>query len=139
MSQGMPESQKTSISHITFASVVFLCCNYPEICEHIGTQCLLFTFYIGIYMELCFHPPDKSNLKVVLPVMLPDQTTVSTGLGITFCSSPAESEVRPGRLLTWCQKQTHGYRGVNVTNLTSSWSNGLALCALIDCHRPNVM
>ncbi|XP_049929062.1 F-actin-monooxygenase mical2b isoform X2 [Epinephelus moara] len=53
--------------------------------------------------------------------------------------SRRESEVRPGRLLTWCQKQTHGYRGVDVTNLTSSWRNGLALCALIHCQRPELI
>uniref|UniRef100_A0A3B4THF7 F-actin monooxygenase n=1 Tax=Seriola dumerili TaxID=41447 RepID=A0A3B4THF7_SERDU len=50
--------------------------------------------------------------------------------------SRKESEVRPGRLLTWCQKQTQGYRGVDITNLTSSWRNGLALCALIHRQRP---
>ncbi|XP_028263323.1 F-actin-monooxygenase mical2b isoform X2 [Parambassis ranga] len=53
--------------------------------------------------------------------------------------SRRESEVRPGRLLTWCQKQTQGYRGVCVTNLTSSWRNGLALCALIHCQRPELI
>ncbi|XP_041853235.1 protein-methionine sulfoxide oxidase mical2b isoform X3 [Melanotaenia boesemani] len=53
--------------------------------------------------------------------------------------SRRESEVRPGRLLTWCQKQTQGYRGVDVTNLTSSWRNGLALCALIHCQRPELI
>uniref|UniRef100_A0A672ZVT1 Calponin-homology (CH) domain-containing protein n=1 Tax=Sphaeramia orbicularis TaxID=375764 RepID=A0A672ZVT1_9TELE len=47
--------------------------------------------------------------------------------------------VRPGRLLTWCQKQTQGYRGVDVTNLTSSWRNGLALCALIHRQRPELI
>nr|XP_046251208.1 protein-methionine sulfoxide oxidase mical2b isoform X2 [Scatophagus argus] len=50
-----------------------------------------------------------------------------------------ESEVRPGRLLTWCQKQTQGYRGVDVINLTSSWKNGLALCALIHRQRPELI
>ncbi|XP_034033093.1 protein-methionine sulfoxide oxidase mical2b isoform X1 [Thalassophryne amazonica] len=53
--------------------------------------------------------------------------------------SRKESEVRPGRLLTWCQKQTQGYRGVDVTNLTSSWKNGLALCALIHRQRPELI
>ncbi|XP_049429560.1 F-actin-monooxygenase mical2b isoform X2 [Epinephelus fuscoguttatus] len=53
--------------------------------------------------------------------------------------SRRESEVRPSRLLTWCQNQTHGYRGVDVTNLTSSWRNGLALCALIHCQRPELI
>ncbi|XP_059190994.1 F-actin-monooxygenase mical2b isoform X2 [Centropristis striata] len=49
------------------------------------------------------------------------------------------SEVRPGRLLTWCQKQTQDYRGVDITNLTSSWRSGLALCALIHCQRPELI
>ncbi|KAM4573539.1 F-actin-monooxygenase mical2b isoform 1-T3 [Odontesthes bonariensis] len=53
--------------------------------------------------------------------------------------SRRESEVRPGRLLTWCQKQTQGYRGVEVTNLASSWRNGLALCALVHRQRPELI
>ncbi|KAK2841840.1 hypothetical protein Q5P01_012040 [Channa striata] len=53
--------------------------------------------------------------------------------------SRRESEVRPSRLLTWCQKQTQGYRGVHITNLTSSWRSGLALCALIHRQGPNLI
>ncbi|XP_058485125.1 F-actin-monooxygenase mical2b isoform X6 [Solea solea] len=50
-----------------------------------------------------------------------------------------ESEVRPARLLTWCQKQTEGYRNVSVTDLTSSWQSGIALCALIHRFRPQLI
>ncbi|XP_048042192.1 F-actin-monooxygenase mical2b isoform X12 [Megalobrama amblycephala] len=50
-----------------------------------------------------------------------------------------ESEIRPSRLLTWCQKQTEGYKGVSVTDLTSCWSSGLAFCALIHHFRPQLI
>ncbi|XP_041445666.1 F-actin-monooxygenase MICAL2 isoform X7 [Xenopus laevis] len=50
-----------------------------------------------------------------------------------------ESDVRPNKLLVWCQKQTEGYRNVSVTNLTSSWKSGLALCALIHRFRPELV
>uniref|UniRef100_A0A8C7KJJ4 F-actin monooxygenase n=1 Tax=Oncorhynchus kisutch TaxID=8019 RepID=A0A8C7KJJ4_ONCKI len=50
-----------------------------------------------------------------------------------------ESEIRPGKLLTWCQKQTEGYRNVSVTDLTTSWQSGLALCALIHRFRSHLI
>ncbi|XP_031756265.1 F-actin-monooxygenase MICAL2 isoform X5 [Xenopus tropicalis] len=50
-----------------------------------------------------------------------------------------ESDVRPNKLLIWCQKQTEGYGNVTVTNLTSSWKSGLALCALIHRFRPELV
>ncbi|XP_077374586.1 F-actin-monooxygenase mical2b isoform X1 [Festucalex cinctus] len=50
-----------------------------------------------------------------------------------------ESEIRPARLLTWCQKQTEGYRNVTITDLTFSWSSSLALCALIHRFNPHLI
>nr|KAF6363245.1 microtubule associated monooxygenase, calponin and LIM domain containing 1 [Pipistrellus kuhlii] len=42
-------------------------------------------------------------------------------------------------LLRWCQEQTAGYPGVHVTNLSSSWADGLALCALVNRLRPGLL
>ncbi|XP_075783997.1 F-actin-monooxygenase MICAL2 isoform X10 [Pelodiscus sinensis] len=50
-----------------------------------------------------------------------------------------ESDIRPNKLLTWCQKQTEGYRNVNVTDLTASWRSGLALCAIMHRFRPDLI
>ncbi|XP_026234317.1 F-actin-monooxygenase MICAL2 isoform X4 [Anabas testudineus] len=50
-----------------------------------------------------------------------------------------DTEIRPARLLTWCQKQTEGYRNVTVTDLTSSWQSGIALCALIHRFKPQLI
>ncbi|XP_029698173.1 protein-methionine sulfoxide oxidase mical3a isoform X6 [Takifugu rubripes] len=50
-----------------------------------------------------------------------------------------ESIARSSKLLSWCQRQTEGYRNVRVTDLTMSWKSGLALCALIDRYRPDLI
>lgn len=40
-------------------------------------------------------------------------------------------------LLKWCQNKTLGYKGIDITNFSSSWNDGLAFCALMHSYLPN--
>nr|XP_054749302.1 cytospin-A-like [Lytechinus pictus] len=42
-------------------------------------------------------------------------------------------------LLKWCQARAHGYKGVEVTNFSSSWNDGLAFCAIIHSYMPEAI
>ncbi len=42
-------------------------------------------------------------------------------------------------LLEWCQEIAKKYKGVKITNFSTSWRNGLAFCAILHHFHPEIM
>lgn len=64
--------------------------------------------------------------------------------GVNNSTKPVEKivlkENTPGQdLLEWCKEVTKDYPNVKVTNLTTSWRNGMAFCAIIHHFEPELM
>ncbi|KAJ8347036.1 hypothetical protein SKAU_G00284370 [Synaphobranchus kaupii] len=66
-----------------------------------------------------------------LPVSQVPRSSRSLGSGV-----PNSKNIKQ-MLLDWCRAKTHSYENVNIQNFSSSWSDGLAFCALVHHFFPH--
>ncbi|KAM6280303.1 EH domain-binding protein 1 isoform 6-T7 [Porphyrio hochstetteri] len=109
-----------------------------------------------IKVALLQEPEKKMKRKAPEPPNLLPKT--ETGVSENMSAIPASRELssspKPspipspvlGRkpnasqsLLVWCKEVTKNYRGVKITNFTTSWRNGLSFCAILHHFRPDLI
>lgn len=87
---------------------------------------------------------SKTEEKKNTTNSLLNTTTTTNNNSLSVSQRPVEKiilkENTPGQdLLEWCKDVTKDYPNVKVTNLTTSWRNGMAFCAIIHHYEPDLM
>jgi len=87
-------------------------------------------------------PMTKEEKQAAIERIASTSPFFRTNSGSAIARSPTtgsttnqSAKAKTDELLQWCKMRTEGYAGVNVTNFSKSWWDGLAFCALL--HRYN--
>ncbi|CAC5404770.1 EH domain-binding protein 1-like protein 1,EH domain-binding protein 1 [Mytilus coruscus] len=88
--------------------------------------------------------PNESITDVSIDVVSPDSKGDRKALETLDLNKQTGSPVSKSgdstqTLLEWCKEVTQGHKGVKITNLTTSWRNGMAFCAIIAHFRPDLI
>ncbi|XP_030074714.1 EH domain-binding protein 1-like protein 1 isoform X3 [Microcaecilia unicolor] len=77
---------------------------------------------------------EKDFCRQLLDPKHPDEALLKTKVDLLSASGLHSCSLS---LLQWCQEITKGYRGVRISNFTTSWRNGLAFCAILHHFHPD--
>uniref|UniRef100_A0A8B9HPE1 EH domain binding protein 1 like 1 n=1 Tax=Astyanax mexicanus TaxID=7994 RepID=A0A8B9HPE1_ASTMX len=88
-------------------------------------------------------PPKRSKKIIPPPVSLqdikpgePERESPALDQEVLFALPSPGLVTSSQSLLEWCQEVTKDYKGVKVTNFSTSWRNGLAFCAILHHFHP---
>ncbi|RNA14655.1 smoothelin 1 isoform X6 [Brachionus plicatilis] len=97
----------------------------------------------GLVKSLKPHRQKSGDLITILSILLMCSSTFISKLMLCLQKISRESKVTRSAtnareaLIRWCRKMTEEYDNVSISNFSSSWSDGLAFCALLHHFMPN--
>nr|XP_043897287.1 proteoglycan 4-like isoform X4 [Solea senegalensis] len=96
------------------------------------------------HADIHIPPPYHCEMKThLLPTLIEEETSEADRVPTVREEADgkddaAEDLVNSSQsLLQWCQNITSQYKGVKVTNFSTSWRNGLAFCAILHHFHPD--